>query len=154
MSVTRGWPRSDLDIAAELRRQLDELTAKNIALAREVAIRDERVAAVERQVAEGNAEREVLRQTLLGEAALAEAQHEPPEKRGPGWWRAACGEATRHRAELMLRVHQLERWCREHGVEATRLQTELTAERDRTGLLTRQLELARMGERCDSREVD
>ncbi len=154
MTAVRGWPRSDLDLAAELRRHVDELTAKCIGLQREIAIRDDRVAAVEQQVREGNAEREVLRKTLLGEADLADAQCESPDVRGASWWKGAWREVRRHNAELNLRIQKLERWLDESGREATGLQTERDTAREEIGQLTRQLELARAGERCDSREVD
>lgn len=143
-------PAADhIDIAAELRRQLDDGAAKRVELEHKLAGRDQRIRELERVIAEGHEERKALRSTLLGEAELAEAQAEPHEKRGSAWWHAAWREVSRHRAELLLRVGQLERWTREGGLEATRLQTELTAARKEIGQLTRQLELARSGERCD-----
>lgn len=122
-------PSSMIDVAAELRRQLDEAHAKNAELA---------------------AERDALRTTLIGEAALAESQHEPDEQRGSAWWRSAWREVSRHRSELLRRVQQLEGWSLEHGAEAMRLQTELDVARHEHGLAAAMLDATQ--ERVDDLE--
>lgn len=111
------WPI--LDIAAALRSQLDEERAKSSELA---------------------AERDALRSTLMGEAELAESQHEPHETRGSAWWRAAWREVSRHRSELLHRVQQLEGWSLEHGAEAMRLQTERDIARHEHGVAASMLD--------------
>lgn len=149
------WPRSDLDIASELRRQLDEAIAKRADLERTLAIRDERIAQLERDIIPGmREESDALRRTLLGEAELAEAQAEPDDVRGPGWWRMAWREISRHRSELIHRVQQLNGWLLESGKEATQLQRDLTAAREVIGNLERQLDLARSGEQAPVAEED
>lgn len=99
------------------------------------------------RIADLEAERDAMSQTLLGEAGLADAEHEAPERKGSAWWMAAWREVSRHRTELLARVQQLEGWLRASGEEASRLQRELAARDQEIGELSRQLDLAREGER-------
>lgn len=148
MTAARGFPLVDLDIIAELRRKCDESAAKRVHLEHEIALRDARIRMLEQDVIKGlRDDLDAIRQTLIGTAELAEAEGEPADKRGAAWWRGAWREVTRHRSELILRMQQLERWHLEHGAEATRLQRDLDVARQEIGELTRQLDLARDGER-------
>lgn len=111
------WPIVD-DVAVELRRQLDQAHARN---------------------AELTAERNALRATLIGEAVIADAEREIPERKGSAWWMAAWREVSRHRSELLVRVQQLEAWLLASGRESTRLQAELDQVREQNGGLARLL---------------
>lgn len=152
---THRWPRTDLDLAAALRSQLDQSIAKRVELEHKLAERDQRIAQIERDVIPGlRAEADALRATLLGEAEIAEAENEPDGARAPGWWRAAWREVSRHRSVLLMQVQQRDRWLLEGGKEATQLQRDLTAAREVIGKLERQLDLARSGERAPVAEAD
>jgi len=129
----RQWPIADVDLVALLRRQLDESRVR---------------------IGELEIERDALKATLLGEAVVADSEGEDPNVRGATWWWECWRYVSEHRSVLLRRVQQLEQWCQEHGKELTKLQTDLGKARDDVGVLTRQLDLARSGERCDSREVD
>lgn len=113
-----------------------------------------RIAMFEGEVATLRADNDALRRTLLGEAELADAQSEPEEARGPGWWRACWREVSRERSELRVRVKSLEDWLLESGKEATQLQRDLDAARQVIGNLERQLDLARTGAPVEADDQD
>lgn len=98
------------------------------------------------RIADLESECSSLRTTLLGEAEVADAERELPERKGSAWWMSAWREVTRQRNEMLARVQTLEVWLKESGEEATRLQTELTDRIREIGELTRALDLARAGE--------
>lgn len=142
------WPPSDLDIAAELRRQLDEAVAKNVKLQREVEQADQRNAQLAGVNDELQRQVEDMRRVLLGTAEdIANDGRE--EERGPAFWFASWTNGNRRNAELMLQQAKQAKWLLEHGQEAARLQTALDLARNEIGELTRALDLARAGERCD-----
>lgn len=136
----RPLPRTDLDIAAELTRQLDESDARNAKL-------DSANGELQRQV-------EDLRRVLLGMAEDLSEQERPWELRGSQFWFASWANSNRIRGQLTIELEKHKQWHAEHGEEATRLQSQLAARDKEIGELTRGLHLARAGERCDSAEVD
>lgn len=91
------------------------------------------------RIADLEAERDSLRTTLLGEAEVADAEREIPERKGSAWWMAAWREVSRHRTELLHTVQRLEGWLLDSGKEAARLQTELDRAREQNAGLARQL---------------
>lgn len=133
-------PVSDLDIAAELRRQLEESRAKVAEL--EALLAEAKVA-----IDEGRAVLQVAAEQVAG---ILDADTRPD--RWSRFWFAAWGNANRLHADAMMRIIKLEKWLRESGDEATRLQTALSTADEEIGALTRALDLARAGERCT--EVD
>lgn len=149
-----GWPMSDLDVAAALRSQLDELTAKLDRVHREREKVDERNTQLLRAHTELNRQIDDLRRVLVGTAEDLAEEHDPEKQRSRIFWQSAFQASNKTRAELMLRVTTLQRWLREQGEESTRLQTKLLVAENEIGELTRALDLARSGERCDSSEAD
>jgi len=121
MPIEKQWPAQALDIAAELRRQLDEATAKHAEL--------ESTIAELRDVLQGKAEQ-------LSDEPDAQAR----EARGSRFWYSAWTNAKRHAAQLNLRIVKLEGWALEHGEEAAKLQTALLRSQEENGELTRRLE--------------
>ena len=120
-TVDAQWPEQAIDIAAALRRQLDEATAKRSEL--------------EATIAELSADLQGKAEQLSDEPdALAR------EAQGSRFWYSAWTNANRHNATLSLRIVKLEGWAMEHGQEATKLQAELAAARDEIGELSRRLE--------------
>lgn len=145
MARPQEWPVIAVDVAAELRRQLDDASGKRVELEARIAAQDARIKALEEQLAE-------LRSALQVAAdQLAPAADVRPD-RWSRFWFAAWGNANRLHGDAMMRIIKLEKWLRESGEEATRLQTALSTADEEIGALTRALDLARAGERCT--EVD
>ena len=152
MTRVCGLPVVDIDIITELRRQLDEAHGKRAELERTIAARDQRIREVEHTFGGLNEQIEELRTALLTEAEAAAESGEADEKPSRFWF-SSWTNSNRRNAQLLLENVKLRRWLDESGREATKLQGERDAARDQIGRLTRQLELARAGERCDRREV-
>lgn len=144
-------PRTDIDIVAALRVQLDEADARNAKLCRENV-------ELQRQVDD-------LQRLLIGTAEdLVEEKR--TTDRGDSFWSQVAHVANQRTAKVQLRLTTVERWLLEQGQEATRLQTALVAEREETAQVSRLLDasedrvaqleahIARLGDTIVSREVD
>ena len=147
-------PRTDIDIVAALRVQLDEADARNAKLCRENV-------ELQRQVDD-------LQRLLIGTAEDLFEEKRTTD-RGDSFWSQVAHVANQRTAKVQLRLTTVERWLLEHGQEATRLQTELTKAIEDDNRVTRLLdatqarvaeleaELDRVRQRlteCASREVD
>ena len=143
----REWPIADLDVAAELRRQLDEAFAQHANLQSDLRLMARRDAEQLKVIAEQQAELGRLRKALIGEGEIAESENEPEGRHGEMWWRAVAREANADRGAKALRIAKLEQWLMDAGKEATKLQTRVAELERELGELTRQLNLSRDGER-------
>lgn len=146
-----GLPIADIDVAAALRVQLDESTAARVNDQHAIAARDQRIDALEAQVAQLNATIDELRATV--QLAAEAAANDPAEARSSRFWFASWTNGNRRNAELALEVSTLKRRLDEESRRATNLQGERDAALEEAGRLGRQLAVARERKR-EAREVD
>lgn len=141
-------PRTMTDIAAALRHQLDESERK-----RDID-RHERESADARNAKLHAENIELRRQVDEARALLISSADDFVRVRRTSFLARAYYESRMLNAQLRLDIETHKRWHLEHGAEAGRLQETIAARDQEIGELTRALDLARAGERCDTTEVE
>lgn len=127
-------PRTTTDIAAVLRRELDESEYKRGELQRQVEGADLRNAKLHAENVELQRQVDEVRGLLISSADDFVSQ------RRTSFLAKAYHESRMLNAQLRLDIEKHKRWHLEHGQEAGRLQSEIAAARDENGKLTRLLE--------------